>query len=289
MELANDLDSGFWIDELAKLADNNAAMSNAARAGQSTSTIMSLESSDKNENQQDEHGKLKLGKLVDISEPGQEEDIKFTVIEDNDDWDHSSPSETQSSSKDTIESWNMNENEDDTELTKVGSSNGSGKDDSSRQSVTISFEDIVKEEQQKIAQNNHRLQQSSFTVDNAGNYHSHSNIQQTAISLSEIMRNDFLPERERRKKNNYNTTNISCTLHDLLRGMKSPVIRAAMDEIQKEKRQLEAKEQSRSRPNSLNSLASFEALVQEHQSRTKRYNANAKEFVPTFAKYTYSK
>jgi uncharacterized protein involved in high-affinity Fe2+ transport len=267
MEAANDWNSSFWMDELAKLADDKALRSTAAN---SKPTIKSTQQS---ENQNGAQVEVKLGELVDISDPSQQqEDMKFTVVL------ASSPIETQPTSRDRLQILDAdNHIESDIELTKVESNNGTGN------GVTINFTDLMKEEEQKNIKST-----TTNKEDNAGNYpNRHSNsTQQATINFSEIKLIDS-PVREKRKKA-YNTTNITCTLHDLLLGVKSPVIRAAMDEIKEERRQLEAKK-NRSRPVSTSStIISFESLVQEQQNKLKNYNTNAKEFVPMYTKYAYS-
>lgn len=84
-------------------------------------------------------------------------------------------------------------------------------------------------------------------------------------------------EGEKQKKKNYNTEQISCTLNDLIEGLNSPTIRAAVSKMEEDGKQ----NQKSSSP----TIVTFESIVEEQKNKAKTYNTNAKEFVPSFAKW----
>lgn len=84
------------------------------------------------------------------------------------------------------------------------------------------------------------------------------------------------------KKRNYNTEQVSCTLHDLILGTNSTTIKSAISKMEEEGKQYHNK--NIKSPTSSSSIVSFESIVEEQKNRVKSYNTNAKEFVPSFAK-----
>lgn len=84
------------------------------------------------------------------------------------------------------------------------------------------------------------------------------------------------------KKKNYNTEQISCTLHDLLLGINSTVIKEAIHKMEEEGR-VQQQQQGKN-TNSSPNIVSFESIVEE-EKKLKKYNTNAKEFIPSFAKW----
>ncbi|KAG2213918.1 hypothetical protein INT47_001187 [Mucor saturninus] len=84
-------------------------------------------------------------------------------------------------------------------------------------------------------------------------------------------------EGEKQKKKNYNTEQISCTLNDLIEGLNSPTIRAAVSKMEEEGKQ--------HRKPSSPPIVTFQSIVEEQKSKAKTYNTNAKEFVPNFSKW----
>lgn len=110
--------------------------------------------------------------------------------------------------------------------------------------------------------------ENSSVADNAGNYHERNS------SWKVEMRDEapFSP----RKKKNYHTEKISCTLNDLVLGLKSPVIQLAVSKMEEEGSQCNSRSSASSSP------LPFEFIVDEQKKLTRNYNTGAKEFIPAY-------
>ncbi|KAI9356649.1 hypothetical protein BD770DRAFT_389816 [Pilaira anomala] len=110
-----------------------------------------------------------------------------------------------------------------------------------------------------------KVVENGSTKNNAGNYQERKGID-----------NEGVPALTRRKTS-FQTEQISCTLHDLILGTKSPTIQLAISKMQEDGIQSNSRSSTTS-----SSPVPFEFIVEEQKKLTKTYNTNAKEFVPRF-------
>lgn len=110
-----------------------------------------------------------------------------------------------------------------------------------------------------------KVMENGSTKNNAGNYQERKGIDNEGVPAL------------RRRKMSFQTEHISCTLHDLILGTKSPTIQLAVSKMQEDGIQSNSRSSTTS-----SSPVPFEFIVEEQKKLKKTYNTNAKEFVPRF-------